>query len=164
MLTVSGTGAFSVNYSGIQPMSFSDNGVKGSIQYSGQASGQLQVSGSRLSGTTQSSTFKVKSKINGVSFNLPLPKVTAGTKAPWCHRLAAAEPEAASIRCLAALAPRTGHRGHRGCRGQRRRRRAAAVSGHSSLRSAWPGPASYDRAGGGLGNGPGRKGKLLGLV
>jgi hypothetical protein len=83
MLTVSGTGAFSVNYSGIQPMSFSDNGVKGSIQYSGQASGQLQVSGSRLSGTTQSSTFKVKSKINGVSFNLPLPKVTAGTKAPW---------------------------------------------------------------------------------
>ncbi len=83
MLTISSTGAFVVNYSGIQPMTFSYNGVKGSMQYSGQASGQLRVSGDKLSGVTQSSTFKVKSEINGVSFSLPLPKVTAGSAAPW---------------------------------------------------------------------------------
>ncbi len=82
-LTISGSGAFVINYDGIQPMTFSFNGVKGSMQYSGQASGQLRTSGNKLSGTTQSSSFKVKSQINGVSFNLPLPKVAAGTKAPW---------------------------------------------------------------------------------
>ena len=83
MLTVGGTGAFTVSYSGIQPMTFSYNGVKGSLQYSGQASGQLRVSGDKLSGVTQSSTFNVKSQMNGVSFTLPLPKVKAGTAAPW---------------------------------------------------------------------------------
>jgi hypothetical protein len=82
-LTISNTGAFAVNYNGIQPMTFSYNRVKGSMQYSGQASGQLHVNGTKLSGVTQSSTFKVKSEINGVSFNLPLPKVKAGTTAPW---------------------------------------------------------------------------------
>jgi hypothetical protein len=82
-LTISGTGAFAVNYNGIQPMTFSYNGVKGSMRYSGQASGQLRVSGNKLSGVTQSSTFKVKSQINGVSFNLPLPKVVPGSKVPW---------------------------------------------------------------------------------
>ena len=82
-LTVSGTGAFTVNYAGMQPMTFSYNGVKGSMQYSGQATGQLKVSGNQLSGVTQASTFKVKSQINGVSMNLPLPKVKPGTKAPW---------------------------------------------------------------------------------
>jgi hypothetical protein len=82
-LTISGTGAFAVNYDGIAPMTFEFNGVSGSMQYSGQASGQLHVTGDKLSGTTQSSTFKVASKINGVSYNLPLPKVTAGTQAPW---------------------------------------------------------------------------------
>jgi hypothetical protein len=56
---------------------------KGSLRYSGQASGQLRVSGNKLSGVTRSSTFNVKSQINGVSFNLPLPKVTAGSTAPW---------------------------------------------------------------------------------
>lgn len=81
--TISGTGAFVVNYDGIAPMTFSFNGVSGSMQYSGQANGQLRVSGDKLSGTTQSSTFKVKSKINGVSYSLPLPKVAAGTQAPW---------------------------------------------------------------------------------
>jgi hypothetical protein len=83
MLTVSPTGAFSINYNGIKPMTFSYNGVKGSMQYSGQASGQLQVSGDKLSGVTQSSTFSVKSQINGVAINLPLPKVAPGTTAPW---------------------------------------------------------------------------------
>jgi hypothetical protein len=83
MVTIGSTGAFAVNYNGIQPMTFSFNGVKGSMQYNGQASGQLRVSGNKLSGVTQSSTFNVKSKINGVSFNLPLPKVTAGSAAPW---------------------------------------------------------------------------------
>jgi len=82
-LTVGDTGSFTVNYSGIRPMTFSYNGVKGSMQYSGQESGQLKVSGSKLSGTTQSSSFKVRSQINGVSFNLPLPKVAPGTSAPW---------------------------------------------------------------------------------
>lgn len=82
-LTISSTGAFAVNYNGIQPMTFSFNGVKGSMQYSGQASGQLKVNGSKLSGVTQSSTFRVKSQINGVSVSLPLPKVTPGTTAPW---------------------------------------------------------------------------------
>jgi hypothetical protein len=83
MLTVGSTGAFTVNYSGIQPMTFSFDGVKGSMQYSGQASGQLRVSGGKLSGVTQSSTFNVKSQMNGESFTLPLPKVKAGTAAPW---------------------------------------------------------------------------------
>jgi len=83
MLTIGGTGTFAVNYNGVQPMTFNYNGVKGSMQYSGQASGQLRVSGSKLSGVTQSSTFNVKSQINGVSFSLPLPKVKAGTAAPW---------------------------------------------------------------------------------
>jgi hypothetical protein len=82
-LTISSTGSFVVNYDGMQPMTFSENGVKGSMQYSGQASGQLRVSGTKLSGATQSSTFKVKSKINGVTVNLPIPKVTPGTTAPW---------------------------------------------------------------------------------
>jgi len=82
-LTVSGTGAFTVNYAGMQPMTFSYNGVKGSMQYSGEATGQLRVSGDQLTGVTQASTFKVKSQINGVSMNLPLPKVKPGTKAPW---------------------------------------------------------------------------------
>jgi hypothetical protein len=83
MLTVSPTGAFSVNYNGIKPMTFNYNGVKGSMQYSGQASGQLHVNGDKLSGVTQSSTFTIKSQINGVAMNLPLPKVTPGTTAPW---------------------------------------------------------------------------------
>jgi hypothetical protein len=83
VLTIGSTGAFTVNYNGIQPMTFSFNGVKGSMQYSGQASGQLRVSGNKLSGVTQSSTFNVKSQINGVNFTLPLPKVKAGTAAPW---------------------------------------------------------------------------------
>jgi hypothetical protein len=83
ILTVSPTGAFSVNYNGIKPMTFNYNGVKGSMQYSGQASGQLHVSGGKLSGVTQSSSFNVKSQINGVAMNLPLPKVTPGTTAPW---------------------------------------------------------------------------------
>jgi len=83
MLTVDSTGAFAVNYNGIRPMTFNYNGVKGSMQYSGQASGQLRVSGNKLSGVTQSSTFNVKSQINGVSFSLPLPKVKAGAAAPW---------------------------------------------------------------------------------
>jgi hypothetical protein len=82
-ITIGGTGAFTVNYNGIQPMTFNYNGVKGSMQYSGQASGQLRVSGNNLSGVTQSSTFNVKSQINGVSFRLPLPKVKAGSTAPW---------------------------------------------------------------------------------
>jgi hypothetical protein len=82
-LTISSTGSFVVNYDGMQPMTFSENGVKGSMQYSGQASGQLRVSGTKLSGATQSSTFKVKSKINGVTVNLPIPKATPGTTAPW---------------------------------------------------------------------------------
>jgi hypothetical protein len=82
-LTISPTGAFSVNYNGIKPMTFNYNGVKGSMQYSGQASGQLHVSGDKLSGVTQSSTFNIKSQINGVAMNLPLPKVTPGTTAPW---------------------------------------------------------------------------------
>ena len=83
ILTISPTGAFVVNYSRIQPMTFHYNGIKGSMQYSGQASGQLRVSGSKLSGDTQSSTFNVKSEINGASFSLPLPKVKAGNTAPW---------------------------------------------------------------------------------
>jgi hypothetical protein len=83
ILTISPGGAFSVNYNGIQPMTFNYNGVKGSMQYSGQASGQLHVSGDKLSGVTRSSTFNVKSQINGVAMNLPLPKVTPGTTAPW---------------------------------------------------------------------------------
>jgi hypothetical protein len=82
-ITIGGSGAFTVNYNGIQPMTFSFNGDKGSMQYSGQASGQLRLSGSKLSGVTQSSSFSVKSKINGVSFTLPLPKVKAGAAAPW---------------------------------------------------------------------------------
>jgi hypothetical protein len=82
-ITIGGSGAFTVNYNGIQPMTFSFNGNKGSMQYSGQASGQLRLSGSKLSGVTQSSSFSVKSKINGVSFTLPLPKVKAGAAAPW---------------------------------------------------------------------------------
>jgi hypothetical protein len=72
-----------MNYSHIQPMTFNYNGIKGSMQYGGQASGQLWVSGSKLSGVTQSSTFNVKSEINGASFSLPLPKVKAGNTAPW---------------------------------------------------------------------------------
>ncbi len=72
-----------MNYGRIQPMTFNYNGIKGSMQYSGQASGQLRVSGSKLSGDTQSSTFNVKSEINGASFSLPLPKVKAGNTAPW---------------------------------------------------------------------------------
>ena len=83
MLTIGSTGGFTVTYNGIQPMTFNYNGVKGSMQYSGQASGQLRVSGNKLSGVTQSSTFNVKSQINGVNFTLPLPKVKAGTAAPW---------------------------------------------------------------------------------
>jgi hypothetical protein len=83
MVTIGSTGTFVVNYTGIQPMTFSFNGTKGSMQYSGQASGQLRVTGSKLSGVTQSSTFNVKSQINGVNFTLPLPKVKAGTAAPW---------------------------------------------------------------------------------
>jgi hypothetical protein len=82
-LTISGTGAFDINYDGIQPMTFDDNGVKGSMQYRGQATGQLRLDGSKLSGVTQSSTFKVTSQINGHSFSLPLPKVRPGTAAPW---------------------------------------------------------------------------------
>jgi hypothetical protein len=83
MLTVGGTGAFTVNYNGIQPMTFSFDGVKGSMQYSGQATGQLRVSGNKLSGVTQSSTFNVKSQMNGESFTLPLPKVKPGSAVPW---------------------------------------------------------------------------------
>jgi hypothetical protein len=83
MVTIGSTGTFAVNYTGIQPMTFSFNGTKGSMQYSGQASGQLRVSGDKLSGVTQSSTFNVKSQINGVNFTLPLPKVKAGAAAPW---------------------------------------------------------------------------------
>jgi hypothetical protein len=82
-LTITGTGAFNINYAGIQPMTFDYNGVKGSMQYSGQADGQLRLNGSKLSGVTQSSTFKVKSEIDGRSFSLPLPKVKEGTTAPW---------------------------------------------------------------------------------
>jgi hypothetical protein len=86
-ITVSSNGDFVVNYAGISPMTFSYNGIKGSMQYSGQASGlasgQLRVSGDKLSGVTKSSTFAVKSKINGVSMNLPLPKVTPGSSVPW---------------------------------------------------------------------------------
>jgi hypothetical protein len=83
ILTVSPGGAFLINYDGIKPMSFSFSGGKGTMQYSGQASGQLHVTGDKLSGVTQSSSFNVKSQINGVAFNLPLPKVTPGTTAPW---------------------------------------------------------------------------------
>lgn len=83
VLTISGNGAFVVNYSGIQPMTFTLNGLKGSMTYSGQATGQLRVNGSKLSGTTRTSTFAVKSDINGTSFKLPLPKVVAGASAPW---------------------------------------------------------------------------------
>lgn len=83
ILTISPTGAFVVNYSHIQPMTFSDNGIKGSMQYSGQASGQLRINGSKLSGVTESSTFNVKSQINGASFSLPLPKIKTGSTAPW---------------------------------------------------------------------------------
>jgi hypothetical protein len=83
ILTISPTGAFVANYSHISPMTFDYNGVKGSMQYSGQASGQLRVSGSKLSGVTRSSTFNVKSQINGASFSLPLPKVKVGSTAPW---------------------------------------------------------------------------------
>jgi hypothetical protein len=82
-LTVSGTGAFDIDYADMGPMTFDDNGVKGSMQYRGQAAGQLRLDGSKLSGVTQSSTFAVTSKINGHSFNLPLPKVRPGTTAPW---------------------------------------------------------------------------------
>jgi hypothetical protein len=82
VLTISPTGAFVANYSHISPMTFSYNGLKGSMQYSGQASGQLRVSGSKLTGVTQSSTFNVRSQINGASFSLPLPKVKVGA-APW---------------------------------------------------------------------------------
>jgi hypothetical protein len=82
-VTISSTGAFTVNYDDIQPMTFSYNGVNGSMQYSGQAAGQLHVSGTKLSGVTTSSTFKVKSKVNGVSVNVPLPEATAGSTAPW---------------------------------------------------------------------------------
>jgi hypothetical protein len=64
-------------------MTFTYNGVKGSIQYRARASGQLRVNGSKLSGVTQSSTFSVTSKINGTSFSLPLPKVQVGNTAPW---------------------------------------------------------------------------------
>jgi hypothetical protein len=83
IVTIGSTGAFAVNYNGIQPMTFSFDGVKGSMQYSGQASGQLRVSGNKLSGVTQSSTFNIKSQINGVSTTLPLPKVKPGTTVPW---------------------------------------------------------------------------------
>jgi len=82
-LTISSNGAFVVNYSGVRPMTFSEDGLKGSMTYSGQATGQLRVNGGKLSGTTRTSTFAVKSKINGTSFKLPLPKVVAGSKAPW---------------------------------------------------------------------------------
>jgi len=82
-LTISGTGAFDINYAAIKPMTFDDNGLKGSMQYGGQATGQLKLNGSKLSGVTQSSTFKVRSQINGHSFSLPLPKVRPGTTAPW---------------------------------------------------------------------------------
>jgi hypothetical protein len=83
ILTVSPGGAFLINYDGIKPMTFSFSGGKGTMQYSGQASGQLHVTGDKLSGVTQSSSFNVKSQINGVAFNLPLPKVTPGSTAPW---------------------------------------------------------------------------------
>jgi len=83
ILTVSPGGAFLINYDGIKPMTFSFSGGKGTMQYSGQASGQLHATGDKLSGVTQSSSFNVKSQINGVAFNLPLPKVTPGTTAPW---------------------------------------------------------------------------------
>jgi hypothetical protein len=83
ILTVSPGGAFLINYAGIKPMTFSFSGGKGTMQYSGQASGQLHATGDKLSGVTQSSSFNVKSQINGVAFNLPLPKVTHGTTAPW---------------------------------------------------------------------------------
>jgi hypothetical protein len=83
ILTVSPGGAFLINYAGIKPMTFSFSGGKGTMQYSGQASGQLHATGDKLSGVTQSSSFNVKSQINGVAFNLPLPKVTPGTTAPW---------------------------------------------------------------------------------
>jgi hypothetical protein len=82
-LTISGTGAFDIDYADIKPMTFEDNGLKGSMQYRGQATGQLKLDGSKLSGVTQSSTFKVTSQINGHSFSLPLPKVRPGTTAPW---------------------------------------------------------------------------------
>ena len=82
-LTVSSGGAFAINYDGVQPMKFHYHGVKGSMQYSGQASGQLRVSGDKLSGVTRSSTFAIKSMINGVSFSLPLPKVSPGASVPW---------------------------------------------------------------------------------
>jgi hypothetical protein len=59
-------GTWRTNYDGIAPMTF-------------------RVSGDKLSGTTQSSTFKVKSKINGVSFSLPLPRVTAQQRTARCR-------------------------------------------------------------------------------
>jgi hypothetical protein len=83
ILTVSSDGAFVVDYSSVQPMTFDYHGVKGSMQYSGKASGQLRVRGDKLSGVTRSSTFAVKSMINGVSMTLPLPKVAPGTSVPW---------------------------------------------------------------------------------
>jgi hypothetical protein len=82
-LTVSGTGAFTINYGDVQPMKFHYHGVKGSMRYSGQASGELRVRGDKLSGVTRSSTFAVRSTINGVSFNVPLPKVSPGASVPW---------------------------------------------------------------------------------
>jgi hypothetical protein len=34
-------------------------------------------------GCLAGTSFKVKSQINGVSFNLPLPKVVPGSQVPW---------------------------------------------------------------------------------
>jgi hypothetical protein len=85
---------------GIQPMTFDDNGVNGSMQYRGQATGQFRLNGSKLSGVTQSSTFKVTSQINGHSFSLLLPKVRPGTAAPETVS------QAASIQRVSATAPR----------------------------------------------------------
>lgn len=83
VLTVGESGAFTADYGGIQPMKFSDDGLAGTMQYRGKVTGQLHASGNKLTGTTSSSTFRVRSQVNGTSFSLPLPKVAAGTTVPW---------------------------------------------------------------------------------
>ena len=83
-LTVSRGGAFAINYDGIKPMTFQlPRRARGRCSTAGRRAASCSVDGDKLSGVTQSSTFNVKSQINGVSFNLPLPKVSPGSPAPW---------------------------------------------------------------------------------
>jgi hypothetical protein len=83
VLTVSSSGAFTMNENATKPMTISYNGINGTMRYRGLETGQFRISGNRLSGTTTTSTFSVKSKVNGVNINIPVPQATPGSTVPF---------------------------------------------------------------------------------